>query len=261
MNLLAQLSALRTRSDELVRTISSLGLDDWHAETNCPPWHVNDLCAHLAASGEGFVASIRRGLSGSVEAPLPTKPSRQEVLAAVSPPIVAAALSRVTDDFDALYKGRSAEDLETICWHRRGNRSMRWYAAHRLAEVAFHGWDLETSLGRSPHFDEATARLLLPTLLESNVPRTYAAGLSQERGRGERLLFRVADDAAQAWLVTIYPDILDVSRGGGAADVRITGAAAELALLAYGRIDIDSVVEVDGDASIIERFARIFPRP
>jgi uncharacterized protein (TIGR03083 family) len=261
MTLTAQLAALRARSDELVRTISGLTPDEWQAESNCPPWRVADLSAHLVTSAEGFVGSIQRGLSGSVDPPFPRSASRQDTLASAEPTVVAAALSRVTDEFEHLYEGRSAQELETLCWHRRGNRSVRWYAAHRLAEVAFHGWDLETSIGRSPQFDEDTARLLLPTLLESNVPRTYAAGLSTERGTGERYLLHVRDDADLTWLVTIRHEVLEVSRGDAPADVRITASAADLALLVYGRLEIDSLPDLSGDASVIGRFAQIFPRP
>jgi uncharacterized protein (TIGR03083 family) len=205
------------------------------------------------------VRSIERGLAGSVEPPAPGASGSD--LAAADPTAVAAALADVTSRFEALYDGLSEAQLETICWHRRGNRSIRWYAAHRLAEVAFHGWDLETSLGRTPHFDNTVANLLLPTLLESNVPRTYAAGLSVERGAGERYLFQLEDDAAQSWLVTIHPDVLDVSHGNGPSDARITSAAADLALLVYGRRDIHAMGRIEGDASAIERFPRIFPRP
>jgi len=97
---------------------------------------------------------------------------------------------------------------------------VRWYATHRLAEVAFHGWDLRTSLGREPVFSVEVARLLLPTLIESNVPRTYAAGLSQERGSGERYALLVADHPEDAWLVTIGPAELQVSRGAEGAPER-----------------------------------------
>jgi hypothetical protein len=175
--------------------------------------------------------------------------------------MVAAALARVTTDFESLYDGLSDEQLDTICFHRRGNRSVRWYAAHRLAEVAFHGWDLETSLGRAPRFDEAIARLLLPTLIESNVPRTYAAGLSAARGCGERYLLRATDDSAAVWLVTIDADTLAVSRGEAPADVRVTASAAELALLVYGRAELIALPGVQGDPAVIQRFAEIFPRP
>jgi uncharacterized protein (TIGR03083 family) len=259
----ACLSALRRRSDELSRLIAALSPIEWQSDTNCPPWHVHDLATHLVTSGEGFVRSIRNGLAGSVEPPQ----HRAAELSAASPTEIAAALGRVTDEFLALYAGLSEAQLETICGHRRGNRSVRWYAAHRLAEVSFHGWDLETSLGRQPHFGGDVARLLLPTLLESNVPRTYAAGLSQERGSGERYLLQVADDPTHAsWLVTIDPDALHVTRSDAVADdaradLRIVAPAADLALLVYGRADLSSFRDVQGNRAQVDRFARIFPRP
>jgi uncharacterized protein (TIGR03083 family) len=280
MTLAAHLSALRGRSEELADLIGTLTNGEWHQETNCPPWRVNDLSAHLVSSGRGFITSIERGLKGQTDPP----PRSGTDLSAAEPQTVADALTEVTDRFEALYDGLSDSQLETVCFHRRGNRSIRWYAAHRLAEVAFHGWDLETSLGRPPRFEPEIARLLLPMLLESNVPRTYAAGLSLERGRGERYLLRVADDPALAWLVTINTDALDVRRvtpdemdgevpptGGGQTQVEnvppiggglaISAAAGDLALLVYGRADLRSVANLDGDASLVERFARVFPRP
>jgi uncharacterized protein (TIGR03083 family) len=251
------LAALRQRSDELVATIAALTPSEWQAETNCPPWRVHDLAAHLVTSGEGFLRSIRNGLVGSVEPPQ----ARHAEQAEAAPSDIAAALGRVTDEFGALYAGLSDAQLETICWHRRGNRSIRWYAAHRLAEVSFHGWDLETSLGRPTHLSDAVARLLLPTLLESNVPRTYAAGLSQERGRGERYLLQVVGDPSASWLVTIEPESLLVMRGDAPADLRIVAPAAKLALLVYGRAELSSVGGLEGDPALVERFTRIFPRP
>jgi uncharacterized protein (TIGR03083 family) len=265
---IACLAALRRRSDELVRVIEALSAVEWDQETNCAPWRVHDLATHLVTSGEGFLQNIRRGLAGTVEPP-PGRPERQAQLVTGGPRTVAAALAQVTTDFEALYSGLSDEQLDTVCFHRRGNRSICWYAAHRLAEVAFHGWDLETSLGRAPRLDDGIARLLLPTLIESNVPRTYAAGLSQARGSGERYLLRVADDPAAAWLVTIDADALHVSSGDALpvsqvdapADVRVTASAAELALLVYGRAALTTLAGVEGEPASIGRFAEIFPRP
>jgi len=177
------------------------------------------------------------------------------------PGAVADALLGVTDEFESLHAGLSDAQLETVCFHRRGNRSIRWYAAHRLAEVTFHGWDLDVSLGHAASVSVEVAGLLLPTLLESNVPRTYAAGLSQERGSGERYLLQVADDPTASWLVTIDPDTLHVVRDRGPADLRITATAASVALLVYGRADLSSFDNVAGDRALVDRFARIFPRP
>ena len=143
---------------------------------------------------------------------------------------------------------------------------MRWYASHRLAEIAFHAWDLHVSLGQQSTMDKAVAGLLLPTLLESNAPRTYAAGLSAERGSGERYRLTVVDDSSASWLVKIDPEQLTASPGDDAADLTIVGPASALALLVYGRAELTSltrsgVVHAEGDPGLVERFGLIFPRP
>jgi uncharacterized protein (TIGR03083 family) len=250
------LIAIRDLSETLSAEIATLSLEAWNGPTNCPPWRVRDLASHIVSSGQGFVGSIRRGLAGSVEAP-----QRHGAEDAPEPTSVARSLDALTDEFESLYRGLSAAQLDTICYHRRGNRSIRWYAAHRLAEVAFHGWDLRTSLGRNPTFDDTVAALILPTLLESNAPRTYAAGLSQQRGGGERYTLIVRDEPMSRWLVTINPDRLEVTPGGGDADLSITASASTLALLVYGRAELASIPKVEGDPALIARFAKVFPRP
>jgi uncharacterized protein (TIGR03083 family) len=258
------LRAIRELSDLLVNEVRQLSAEAWEGPTNCPPWRVRDLVTHVVSSGEGFVDNISRGLAGSDDPPV-TDAERQRhlgELAAASPRAVAEALDAVTSEFVHLYAGLTNEDLSKICYHRRGNRSVRWYAAHRLAEVAFHSWDLQFSLGQEPSLGDAVARLLLPTLLESNAPRTYAAGLSQQRGRGERFLLAVADELAARWLVTIQPDRLDVQPGDGPSDLAITARASDLALLVYGRASLASAhVTLEGDLSFADRFTLIFPRP
>ena len=259
------LAAIRTLSAGLADELRGLPAGAWDGPTNCPPWRLRDLAGHIVSSGEGFAASIRRGLMGAVEPGISNEERlrRQAELEAADAETVARALLAVTDDFEGLYRGLNNDQLELICFHRRGNRSVRWYAAHRLAEVAFHRWDVHTSLGRPAQLDEEVARLLLPTLLESNAPRTYAAGLSQERGRGER--FGLAAPGAR-WLVRIDPDVLEARRDGGDGDLEISGSAASLALLVYGRAELPSLahtgaVQLQGDRALVERFGRIFPRP
>ena len=175
----ACLRALRALSDALEADLVALSPAEWDRPTNCPPWRVRDIVAHVVVSGEGFAASIRQGLAGSVETGVSTaaRERRQAEIETAEPVTVARALRSVTDDFIGLYTDLQDQELATICFHRRGNRSIRWYAAHRLAEVAFHHWDVQFSLGRDPRLDEPVAALLLPTLLESNAPRIYAAGL------------------------------------------------------------------------------------
>jgi uncharacterized protein (TIGR03083 family) len=263
------LRAIRDVSDALVGDLLTMSPAGWNGPTNCPPWRVRDIAAHVVSSGEGFIASIRRGLAGSVEPSISAEERhrRQTELEAADSTTVAAALNAVTADFIGLYDGLEEVQLSAICYHRRGNRSVSWYAAHRLAEVAFHSWDLRFSQGRSPKLDEEVAALLLPTLLESNAPRTYAAGSTPQRGNGERYLLAVVDDPQARWLVTINAEKLEATRGGAtAADLTITGSAADLALLVYGRSDLRALAEsgavrMAGDMALAERFAQIFPRP
>jgi uncharacterized protein (TIGR03083 family) len=262
------LTWVRRLSNALVEDLGRLTPALWDGPTNCPPWRVRDLAAHVVSSGEAFVQNIRRGLAGSVDPPPDAEANQRRwlELVAVDPTAVARALAATTTEFIELYAGLQESQLGALCFHRRGNRSVRWYAAHRLAEVAFHAWDVQLSLGQSPTFDEEVAALLLPTLLESNAPRTYAAGLSAERGRGERFALAVVDDRSARWLVTIDPDKLDAQRGDMAADLTITGSAATLALLAYGRLDLPSLarsgaVQLEGASALADRFALVFPRP
>jgi len=261
------LRAIRALASSLSAEVRPLSPEAWAGPTNCPPWQVRDLVAHLVTSGDGFRQSVERGLAGTLDPPASADRERRQRELVESPPaVVAAALDEVTDSFERLLGGLDDAGLSTIAFHRRGNRPARWFAAHRLAEVAFHGWDVQRSLGRDAVFDERVAGLLLPTLLESNAPRTYAAGLSAARGTGERYLLAVADDPSARWLIAIHPDRLDAARGDGAADATITGSAAALALLAYGRQDLQEMqragtLRVDGDAGVAARFPALFPRP
>jgi uncharacterized protein (TIGR03083 family) len=263
------LGQIRALSASLSAEVRSLAPDVWAGPTNCPPWQVRDIVAHLVTSGDGFRQSVERGLAGTLEPPSSAdRERRQEELVASAPTAVADALDGVTDTFERVLGGLDEAGLATVAFHRRGNRPARWFAAHRLAEVAFHRWDVQQSLGQAAVFDEGVAALLLPTLLESNAPRTYAAGLSAERGTGERYLLAVADDPGARWLITIRPDRLDAAPADASAraDATLTGPASALALLAYGRrsladLEEAGILRIDGDTAIAARFPTVFPRP
>ena len=183
----AGLGAIRALSDTLIAAIATFSAVELNTPSNCPPWAVRDLVVHLVIGGAGFVSSVRRGLAGSVEpAGNEERLRRQTELETATPAALADALNAVTTEFVGLYEGLHDDALTAICFHRRGNRSVRWYAMHRLAELAFHAWDLQVSLGREPDLAEPVAALLLATLLESNAPRTYAARLDGDVALADR---------------------------------------------------------------------------
>src|SRR4051812_3900430 len=61
------LSSIRELSSALSGALRELSPEGWDRLTNCAPWRIKDLVAHLIVSGEGFAAAIREGLKGSVE--------------------------------------------------------------------------------------------------------------------------------------------------------------------------------------------------
>jgi uncharacterized protein (TIGR03083 family) len=262
------LHAIDETSAELELEIRALPADVWTGPTNCPPWRVNDLVGHVVDSGHRFAASIRRGLAGSVDPPTGSdaRLSGMAALADGNPATAASALREITDEFASLYAGLDEDGLSAICYHRRGDRPVRWYAAHRLVEVALHSWDLQLSLHRQPVLPEHVAGLVLPTLLESNAPLMYAAGLSEDRGNGERYSLAVDGDPNASWLMTFYPDQLVTRREDAPADVTLIAAAADLVLLVYGRAELPVLtgsghLHLNGDRALADRLPRLFPKP
>jgi hypothetical protein len=186
---IAQLS--ESMSSELLR----LTPGERQTVTNCAPWRVRDLAAHVVAGGEAFVLSVRQGLAGSSE-PGPSaeaRRQRQEKLSAGDPAAVVAA-----------------------------------------------------------------------------APSSYATGPAPGPGSGERYLLRVegAGEPPAAWLITIDPAELraEASRAEHPADLAITGSAAAMALLIYGRGQLRSQAEAGslvlrGDPALVDRFSATFPKP
>lgn len=266
------LRLIRALTDRMAAELARLAPDDWNRPTTCPPWQVRTLIGHVVSSGESFRLSVERGVAGSTEPPLPeTERERRIARAAAAPPDeLQHALACETPAIEALYERLSADELAAICYHRRGNRPASWYIQHRLAEVAFHLWDLERSLGRPAVLEPEVGAFLLPMLLESNLPRIYASG---PRGQG---WFRLVAEGLPngTWLLAASPDRLEVTRGADAADssaglgpaVTISAAPAVLALLVYGRADLDQEerqgrLRVDGDRALAARFSTIFRGP
>ena len=80
--------------------------------------------------------------------------------------------------------------------HPQGQRSVRWFCTQLLAEVAFHRWDLDWSLGQDAPLDDDLATYLLPFLLD---PTESLFGL--RRAPNGTATFSVAS-AGMGWELT-----------------------------------------------------------
>ena len=259
-------SIRRTRaiSQRLRAEVLNLPPEAWDTPTNCPPWPVRRLVAHMVENANFIRGNVEGGVAGRPE---PTESQEQRVarlqhIAAAPPAEVAAILDQSTTDLETTLERLSPDQLEAICWHPAGNRPARWYAVQRLIELSMHYWDLDRSLGREAAIDEGAARFILPVILESNLPRTYQRG---PKGEG-RVRLVVQDAPQQSWLLTATPEELRVERGGDGADLTITAPAAVLALLVYGRAgpleaEAQGRARLEGDRVLAERLTTIFPGP
>src|SRR5260221_10518171 len=101
------LRSIRELSEVLVTELVALSPAAWDGPTNCAPWRVRDMVAHIVSSGEGFVDSIRQGLAGSVDPAVgPEERQRRHAeLAAADAETVARALEAVTVAFEGQYAG------------------------------------------------------------------------------------------------------------------------------------------------------------
>jgi uncharacterized protein (TIGR03083 family) len=227
------LRLVRAESEALLAELRALSPAEWRHPSNCPPWDVALLVAHVSSGGEFFCSNIERGLAG-VHTPAQSREERAAAagrLAGAGPERIMATLVANTDQFEALVDRLDAAQLDTLAFHNHGLRPVRWFVFHRLAELIFHRWDVQASLGRATVPDDGAVGYLLPTMLEVNLPVLYTRGA---RGCG-RLRVVTREQPPRAWLIEADGEALTArpAADGDAPALRL--GAGDLGLLFYGR--------------------------
>ncbi|MFN8525632.1 MAG: maleylpyruvate isomerase family mycothiol-dependent enzyme [Chloroflexota bacterium] len=258
------LTLIRRESARTVALLDSLDTARWQQTSNCPPWTVRDLAAHVISGGTTFRVAVEQGVAGSVVQAI-SEHQRDQLMAEITangPAGAARALEQATDAFEKTYQSLTSAQLDAICFHRRGNRPARWYVRHRLAEMAFHHLDLDRSTGGQADFPRDVAEALLPTLFESNMPRTHHLG---PRGTGR---VRVVDsnNPAASWVLDATPESLTVKTGDSDAQAQILAPAEDLAMISYGRLTVAQAeasgrARLSGDRDLALRWHQIFATP
>src|SRR5438270_10481183 len=116
------LRLVRADSEGLLADLRALRPEDWSRPSNCPPWDVATLVAHVSSGGEFFCSNIERGLAG-VHTPAASREERfaaTQRLAAEGPAAITAALVASTDALEALYARLDAAQLDTLAFHNHG---------------------------------------------------------------------------------------------------------------------------------------------
>jgi hypothetical protein len=184
-------------------------------------------------------------------------------IAGQDPPAILNELRQTNDEFERYFGALSPEQLAATGPHSHGPRSGAWFVDMRLAEVAFHRLDLARSLDREADLDAATARHLLPTLLEMNMP---AVVRRDKTGGDGTYALAVRGEPGAVWRLAFSPGALDVTPGSADADTTFETDPAGLALLVYARVTWPELEQagrltVSGSREAAERFHTLFKGP
>ena len=262
----AALQRIGAEGEALASELEALDPADWDRPSTCAPWTVRVLIGHTIRSGDSYLRAIDRSLRGDLETDESTaeRARRQEAIAAQDPPKIVADLRALTDRFEREITTLRPDRLDILGRHPFGLRPVHWFVDQRLAEVAFHRLDFHASLGRVHELDQQTAALLLPMLLEVNLP--VMMGAEYPRGSGT-FRFAVTDDPAATWTVVARPGLLKVTRDAdGPPDVTVEGDSAALALVIYARRTVEALeregrLKVSGDRALAARYSELFRGP
>jgi uncharacterized protein (TIGR03083 family) len=256
----------RREGDAFVADLAALDQAAWETPSTCPPWTVRLLAAHVARQVDSYIRSVELGLRGEVGQP-ESREARAQIMAEIAARPTAGIveyLKTTNDRFNAWFGDLSPEQLDTKGPHSHGPRSAAWFIEMRVAEMAFHRLDLEQSLGqKDAELDQETARFLLPTLLELNVP----AIVNRDKTGGDgTYALAVKGEPGAVWRLAFRPGGLDVTPGTGDADATFEADAAAIARMMYGRVTWQELrragrLTMRGDAETAERFHALFKGP
>lgn len=260
------LSFVRRETAAFIAELRCLPEEAWRAPTDCPGWDVQAIAAHISLAGRGFARTLEEGLAGRLVPIYASPEARAQAIAAEaaqSPAQILAALEEGAARFERVCSGLTPGQWRQVQGlHAFGPRSARWFALQRLAELAFHRWDIRSAVGRGDVFDPEVADALLPMLIEENLPSIYQrAGL-----KGASATWRLVSRgrSGRAWALRIGEGRLTV--GEGDAQATIAGPPDALALLIYGRRPLEELralgqVAVSGDVGLAARLKEFVPGP
>ncbi|MFI9274940.1 maleylpyruvate isomerase family mycothiol-dependent enzyme [Kitasatospora sp. NPDC052896] len=210
---------------------------------SCPDWTLADLVVHTGSVQRWFSVLLRqrvqeRPTSREVDLKLPAEPAGY-------PDWLRTAAAEAAEVFASV-------DPDAPMWAWGADQHARFWVRRMLCETLVHRADAELALGRRPEIDPALARDGVDEFLV-NLPFAafFAPGTAKLRGTDRTIRFSRTDGEGD-WLVRLGPDGFGLDPKGGPADATVRGAAADLLLLLYGRLDRTSEhFELLGDEELL----------
>jgi len=121
------------------------------------------------------------------------------------------------------------------------------WARRQAHETAVHRFDGELAAGTPPAFDPTFAADGIDELVAGFAPRKNEFPVDRDR-----TVVVHAEDTGDRWHITLAPTgITTVRDGDRHGDLRIAGAASDLYLMLWNRIDASNVA-VSGDSDVLD---------
>jgi uncharacterized protein (TIGR03083 family) len=217
------------------------GFDLGAAVPTCPDWTVAELVRHLGG--------IHRWAGQMVRDRAQTRLSREDLER--DPPAngaydaawIRSGARRVLPWFEAA-------DPDVAMWAWGADKHARFWPRRMLHETTVHRTDAEAARGVESPIEPGIAVDGVDEFLD-NLPHAeyFAPAVAELKGTGT--IRWVATDAGERWRITLSDGGFDWDHEDGPADVTVSGTAADMMLLAYGRRSADDrdrfTVEGDGD--------------
>ncbi|WP_441248879.1 maleylpyruvate isomerase family mycothiol-dependent enzyme [Kitasatospora sp. McL0602] len=212
----------------------------------CPGWTLTDLARHTGSVQRWFSVLLNGRiqeppLTRDVELALPERADGYADWLAASAAVAAEAFA--------------AGDPAAPMWAWGADQHARFWARRMHMETLLHRVDAEVALGLTPRIDRAAAVDGVAEFL-TNLPfaTRFAPKVAELRGTGEAIRFRCTD-GDEEWLVGLRPDgfgLESAEPGQVAAQAEVAGAAADLLLLVYGRLDRQAeAFSCEGDDALL----------
>ncbi len=120
------------------------------------------------------------------------------------------------------------------------------WARRQASEIAIHRFDAEQARGITSHFDAQFATDMLDELLSGFAARPRPLDVDRPQ-----VIHVHAEDTDDHWYVSMGPEDTETAREGDAADLTLTGSAADLYILLWNRTP-DSNVAMSGNADLMD---------
>ena len=120
------------------------------------------------------------------------------------------------------------------------------WARRQASEIAIHRFDAEQARGITSRFDPHFANDMLDELLVGFAARPRP--LAVER---PQVMHVHAVDTDEHWYVSMGPEDTETSRDGAAADLTLTGTAADLYVRLWNRMP-GTDIEMTGNADLMD---------